>query len=261
MSITTQPPSNSPNPPAKGVSMTTLVLSLALAVSASVAATLAVVHFWQPTPAGRGGDSHGPLAAILGDEPLVQKDTVQPQHRYTGLVYYPVPYGSPPNLKLTTAKRQYDIIKQDETGFTWMARPTVEDFKDDMRKVAEENLKFGISGLVDTYLKPNIQYEDFAYEARGVRADKSASAMRTFEQTGTFTTVAGKDGEVSFAIPFAIAPNVELSGRTGHVVIVECRPTGFKWKNGGKDDFFESGSVTWTAKGLRATEIPKPTPQ
>jgi hypothetical protein len=47
---------------------------------------------------------------------------------------------------------------------------------------------------------------------------------------------------------------------TSQVVIVECRPTGFKWKHSG-DTWNDRGSVTWKAKGIRATEIPKPKPE
>ena len=112
MSISTQPLSDPPSPPAKGVSITTLVLSLALAVTTTAAIVLAVVHLRQPAPAGGGGGSN-PAAAVSGEEPLVQKETVAPQSRYTDTVYYPIPYASPPHIKLTSAKRQYDIVKQD----------------------------------------------------------------------------------------------------------------------------------------------------
>ena len=135
MSISTQPLPAPPRPPRAGVSITTLLLSLALAVSVTAAVILAVLYFRQPGSASGGGGG-GALAAIFGEEPLVQKDTVSPQSKYTGIVYYPTPYGSPPNLKLTASKRQYDIVKQDETGFTWMARPMLEDFKDERQKDA-----------------------------------------------------------------------------------------------------------------------------
>jgi hypothetical protein len=242
------------------VSVTTFVLSLALAVCATAAITLAAVHFRQtaPVPHGAGGN---PIAAIFGDEPLVQKDTVSPQSHYTGIVYYPVPYASPPNLKLTATKRQYDIVKQDETGFTWMALAMLEDFHDNKREEAAARLNHPIEGLFLNFLKPNIQYEDFTWEAKGVRAGKDAGAMQSFEQTGKFNTMVGKEGEVNFPIPYALAPNVELSGQLAHVVIVvESRPTGFKWKNGGTEPSVHNGEVTWKAKGVRATELPKPKP-
>jgi len=262
MSISTQPLPHLPAPPAKGISIATLILSLALAASTTAALILAVLYVRQPGP-GAGGGGGGPLAAIFGEEPLVQKDTVSPQSKYTGIVYYPTPYGSPPNLKLTASKRQYDIVKQDETGFTWMARPMLEDFKADRQKDAEGALiNTAFSLLLVDALKPNIQFEDFTWEAKGVRAGKDAWAMRTFEQTGKFNTIIGKDGEVNFPIPYALAPGVELSGNpSGVVIIVESRPTGFKWKNGGNIDFLHNGEVTWTAKGVRATEIPKSNPK
>jgi hypothetical protein len=260
MSISTQPLPSPPAPPAKGVSVTTLVLSLAVAVCATAAITLAVLYFRQPT-AGVHSAGGGPLAAVFGDEPLVQKDTVSPQSRYTGVIYYPVPYASPPNLKLTATKRQYDIVKQEETSFTWMARPMVEDFNDNRRGEAEAHLNLPIEGLLLNFLKPNIQYEDFTWEAKGMRVGKDAGAMQAFEQTGTFNTIIGKDGEVNFPIPYALAPNIELSGQpSGAVIVVESRPTGFKWKNAGDNAFFHNGQATWKAKGVRATEIPKPKP-
>jgi hypothetical protein len=261
MSISTRPLPNPPVPPAKGVSVTTLVLSLALAVCATAAITLAVVHFRQPALGVHGGGGGNLIAAVFGDEPLVQKDTVSPQSRYTGIVYYPTPFASPPNLKLTATKRQYDIVKQDETSFTWMARPMVEDFHDNKRDEAESRLNLPIEVLALSFLKPNIQYEDFTWEAKGVRPGKDAGAMQTFEQSGKFNTLVGKEGEVNFPVPYALAPNVELSGQPASVVIVvESRPTGFKWKNGGDNGFFHSGEVTWKAKGVRATELPKPKP-
>ncbi len=259
MSISTQPLPPLPTPPPRGISITTLFLSLALAVSVTAAVILAVLYSRQPGSAGGGGGG-GALAAIFGEEALVQKDTVSPQGKYTGVVYYPMPYGSPPNLKLTAPKRQYDIVKQDETGFTWMALPALEDIKDEWRKDFEaggSRKPFDLL-LGQTWFKPNLQFEDFTWEAKGVRATKEALAMRPFEQTGKFNTIVGKEGEVNFPIPYAVAPGVELSGSpSGVVIIVESRPTGFKWKNGGDNAIFHNGEVTYIAKGIRATEVPK----
>jgi hypothetical protein len=259
MSISTQPLPNPPAPPGKAGSVTTLILALALAVCATAAVIFAVLYFRQPAAPGGGGGN--PLAAVLGEEALVQKDTVSPQSKYTGIMFYPIPYASPPNLKLTAAKRQYDIVKQDERSFTWTARPMLEDFKDDARKDAEGKLGIAIEFLVNN-LKPNIQYEDFTWEAKGMRAGHAAGGMSVFPQDGTFNTVVGKEGEVNFPIPYAVAPNVELSGNpSGVVIVVESRPTGFKWKNTGDNAFAHNGSVTWKAKGIRATELPKPKPE
>jgi hypothetical protein len=77
-------------------------------------------------------------------------------------------------------------------------------------------------------------------------------------------TVADKEGEVNFSIPYAVAPNVELTGpASGAVIIVESRPASFKWKNVPQTGPFvvNSGSVSWKAKGVRATEIQQTKPQ
>lgn len=250
MNTTTQPASDHPAPPAKGISVGTFILSLALAVSLTAASILAFLHFRQP---GGGG---GPAVAI-GAAPLVQKDTVSPQSKFTGIVYYPVPYASPPNLKLTASKREYDIVRQDETGFTWSARSLPEDLRDDMRKEHESEIGNAIEGIMG-WMKPNIVFEDFTWEAKGVR---DAGSIRVLEQTGTFNTVFGKQGEVNFALPYALAPNVALSGTAdGAVIVAESSPTGFKWKNVAAIDngFSTNGEITWTAKGVRATQVPKP---
>ena len=77
-----------------------------------------------------------------------------------------------------------------------------------------------------------------------------------FTQTGSFTVIVNEEGVVNFAIPYALAPNVELSGPDANcVLIAENKPTGFKWKGVGKTTF--NGAVTWTAKGIKATKIPE----
>ena len=244
MSISTQPASNPPGPPRSGLSGPILILSLAVAVCASAAITLAVVYFRQ----GKGPESL-----------LEQRGTVSPKNKFSGIVYYPSPYSSPPNLTVTSAQRQYDIVKQDETGFTWKALVMAEDIRDDQRKNADAMIGVGIRHVerhVGT-LKPDLQFEDFTWEAKGVRPGKDAVLV----QEGTFNTIAGKEGEVNFPIPYSAAPNVEVSGpASGAVIVVESRPTGFKWQNTPQPGAFavNSGSVTWKAKGVRATQ---PTPQ
>ncbi len=82
-----------------------------------------------------------------------------------------------------------------------------------------------------------------------------------FPQEGTFNTVAGKEGQVNFPLPYDLAPNVELSGPapvSSMVIVVESRPTGFKWLNAGKDEKVHSGTLTWKARGVRATDAPPP---
>jgi hypothetical protein len=78
-------------------------------------------------------------------------------------------------------------------------------------------------------------------------------ALEPFEQSGPFDG-AGGQGEVNFPIPFASPPNVKLdySGRT--TVVVETKPTGFKWKDVGAGSHAAMG--TWTAKGIKASKVP-----
>jgi hypothetical protein len=241
MSTSAQPP---PGPPPRRVSATTLILALALALFAAAAIVLALLHF---RPAASGG--------AAGEAALEQRDTVSPQSGITGVVFYPLPYGAPPNLKLTAPTRAYDIVKQDETGFTWKAVAKLDDFKDDKRHLIEGMFGRDIafqSGV--GALKANLKFEDFTWEAKGVRPGKDTP----FVQQGTFNTVADKEGEVNFPIPYAAGPNVELTGpASGAVIIVESRPTSFKWKNVTNPTPFatNSGSVNWKAKGVRATEF------
>jgi hypothetical protein len=64
---------------------------------------------------------------------------------------------------------------------------------------------------------------------------------------------------VNFPIPYAAAPNVELSGpASGAVIVAESRPTGFKWQNTPQTtpSATNTGSVNWKAKGVRITESP-----
>jgi hypothetical protein len=247
-STSSSAPSSSPRP-TKSVSLVMLLLSLGLAAVATAAIFLGVLNSRNSGPGGGGGGS--------GDGPLVQKETVSPQGQYTGIVFYPIPYASPPNLKLTSSTRQYDIIKQDESGFTWMARTMLDDFNEAQRQQAAAQLGTAFGQLqLTSWLKPNLQFEDFTWETKGVRP--GADSMRAFEQTGKFNTVMGKEGEVNFPMPYALAPNVELSGGpSGGVIIVESRPTGFKWKNVGDNQVFHNGEVGWQTRGVRATEIPK----
>jgi hypothetical protein len=244
MSTSAPPPAPPPSPPPRGISATTVILALALAVCATATIVLAVLHF-RPGASG-----------VTADETVLhQRDTVSPQTAFTGVVFYPLPYGAPPNLKLTAPTRAYDIVKQDETGFTWKAVAKVDDFKDDKR-----NLIDGFAGRDIAFqsgvgaLKTNLQFEDFTWEAKGARPGKDTA----FVQQGAFNTVADKEGEVNFPIPYGAAPNVELTGpASGAVIIVESRPASFKWKNVPQStpSAVNSGSVNWKAKGVRATEI------
>lgn len=81
----------------------------------------------------------------------------------------------------------------------------------------------------------------------------SGPQMEPFEQSGPFDG-AGGQGEVHFPVPFASPPNVKLDylGRT--TVVVEVKPTGFKWRDVGAGSHAATG--TWTAKGIKASKVP-----
>ena len=246
MSFSAQP-LRPPEPPPRRVSATTVILSLAVAAFGAATIVLAVLHFRPAAPGAAGG--------AMDDGVLKQGDTVSPKIKYTDVVTYPIPYAAPPNLKLIAPTRVYEIVKQDETGFTWKAVAKVDDFKDEKRHVIEGFMGRDMAFQANAgHLKANLQIEDFTWEAKGVRPGKDT----VFVQPGVFNTIAGTEGEVKFPIPYAAAPNVELTGQASFsVIIVESRPTGFKWKNVPQPPgpgVVNSGNVNWKAKGLRATE-------
>jgi hypothetical protein len=213
-------------------------------VFATAAIVLVAQHFWQ------GGST---------ESLLEQRGAVSPKTTFSGIVYYPSPYGAPPNLKVTSAKRQYDIVKQDETGFTWKALVIPEDIREDQRVHAEAMISVGMRHVESMRNKLNgdIQFEEFTWDAKGTRPGKDSVLV----QEGIFNTIAGTKGEVNFPIPYTVAPNVELSGQaSGAVIIVESRPTSFKWQNTPQTAPFavNSGSVTWKAKGVRTPETAPP---
>lgn len=204
---------------------------------------------------GKGG---AVLAPAPAGELLVQRDVESPKSRYTGIVYYPLPYATPPNLKLTSAKREYAILEQNELGFTWTVQPLLEDFKEQYQQEYQKDpaastldakLKMSLATITDNWLKPNLQFEDFSWEAKGVRGNPSA-IRKLFEQKGTFAAPRGEQGEVHFPFPYEGPPNVQLT--SGDVIVTECTASGFKWKN--TDKTFDARSVVWVAKGLRRVD-------
>ncbi len=97
MSISTQPNAARAGASGKHITFTTLILSLALAVSTTAAIFFAFHYFHQTAAVGGGGNAGTPAA----DEALVQKGSVSPRSNGTEIVYYDTPFLlSPPNLKL-----------------------------------------------------------------------------------------------------------------------------------------------------------------
>jgi hypothetical protein len=252
---------NTDQPAASRRSPTTWLLSLALAATTTAAVIFAVLYFRSPAPVNAPGNA--PEAANRGIEPHAQKGTVSPQKqkvRYAGVVYYEWPYASTPSLKLTASKRLYDVIKEDEFGFTWYARYTLEDVTEETRKLVEKKIGPGMTAAdllqtIGVALNPGAEFEDFTWEAKGMPAAKGVLPMRIYSQEGTFPT-AETEGMVNFQIPYATAPNVELSTNDRRIAVVESRPTGFKWKFTGPGSP-DNHPIQWTAKGIRAAEIPK----
>jgi hypothetical protein len=157
MSITNQP---TPAPTRRRVSGTTLILSLALAVSTTAAIVLGVLYV-------KKSDS---------EVPYEQRGTVTPKGKFSDAVIYAAPYRSAPNLKLTSAKREFKITKQDEKGFTWEAQSMPEDIKDDKGFGAEMLARryplWYLSG--EGYLgQQSPLIEDFTWEASGLRATEN----------------------------------------------------------------------------------------
>ena len=66
----------------------------------------------------------------------------------------------------------------------------------------------------------------------------------------SFRSILGEQGEIHFPHAYAAPPNVELTG-SRKTLVVECKATGFKWKNAGKN-VEDEGEVTWVAKGVKA---------
>jgi hypothetical protein len=249
--------------PPRGVSRTTLLLSVLLTAAVTAAVVLGVIALrggaGQTAP-GPSDPSTTPTLVKDGDV-YVQKATVKPEGT-TGHVIYPMPYAVPPHLTLTSGKRKYTIVKQDELGFTWKAADLAEDFVDDVRKVPF-NVPDGRGQLVDQVVgkkkRDHIEYESFVWEARGLRlgaAEAAANTKTLFEQEGTFRAVPGEQGDVNFPFPYALPPNVELSGDgLSQIVIPEIKATGFKWKHRQQNGV--SYEMKWKAKGIKATTLPK----
>ena len=239
------------SPPAarqpRRVVVSTVILSALLVAAVMAAAFLAFLHF---TPTGQTVGQA--LNLRPAEEPLVQKGGVKPGAESTGVVYYPLPFASPPHLTLTGGKRDFVVTQQDEAGFTWVAQ----ELPDDFFPAAADAPADPAAAAADKARrrKPDVRYEDFTWEAQGVRARADRTPLRTFEQKGTFQMSAGGEGEVYFPTPYASPPNVELpQAGLEKVFVTRCTRVGFRWKNtADRDDRLAVGAVTWTARGVKA---------
>jgi hypothetical protein len=265
---------------ADAASRTGWLLPVLLAIASAVAISFGFLYLTRPNPGELGsisvvvtddqGKPGSTLRVIVAEAPLEQTDTVAPGLNYTGIVHYPIPYLVQPNLKLTGGKRRYDVVKESELGFTWVAQPLADDFRDDAKKNQMFEKGFGVPferllesnlelAALNHALKPGLVFEDFTWQARGLRGPPPSLPPKPFEQKGTFFSQYGQEAPVHFPVPFDSAPNIELAG-PAHVntVIVECTAASFKWRNTAKGITSGwEGDLTWTARGLVGTAVRK----
>jgi hypothetical protein len=234
----------------------TLILAVLLAAAVTAAIVLGVVHVRDNSVAGSSPTSPTmlPQPVATGITPYVQQDKIQPIGESSGVVYFPVPYYSVPSLKLVPADR-YLIAQQTEEGFTWIDRDraSATELWGFFKEQADNLYKSRATqpAASNTAPAPPAPQPELAWEAKGVIGDgKLRKKPKIVEQSGSFSTVFGTEGEIYFPEPFALPPNVQLSGAhdaTTNVTKVEA--TNFKWRNAGKDETWGQGSVTWTARG------------
>jgi hypothetical protein len=245
------------------------LLPILLAVTTSTAVGLGYLYLTRPNAGelgaikvvvaedGKAAEANG-ITVHVAEAPFVQKETVSPGQSFGGVVNFPQPYKIIPHLKLTTAgKRSYEVAAVTENGFTWAAKPLPDDFKDDVRKepnLVETFLGHSLSlAQSQGKLKPGIVFEDFTWEAKGLRLPPSALPPTPFVQKGEFRSIYGQEATVNFPVPYDSPPNVEFASgaAAGNTLLVEATATGFRWRNTSKDGRGWEGTIAWTAKGVR----------
>jgi len=242
--------------PGRGAMLAVLVLTPLLSVALSALLVLSILHFLARVPTSAVANGVVADPRLLRDiiEPFKQDGTV-PVKQHGGIVYYPIPYATPPHLTLTAQSpdRSYAIVRQDEYGFVWALDVGLKDIKDlagalkdakDLKDVAGALTK--PDGKSQAELKPG---EAFTWQAKGVRPFTTVAATPPFVQTGSFSVPlfqANVEGGEHFPHPYATPPNVTISH---NFQVLAVTPLGFRWKNRIND----ASQPTWTARGLRAT--------
>ncbi len=245
-----------------------LILAPLASVALSALLVLSILHFLAQVPTSAVANGLVGDPRLLRDvvEPFTQKGTVAVK-RFSDVVYYPVPYATPPHLTLTSrsADRSYMIARQDEFGFVWMIDVGLKDVRDlagalqggkDLKDLAGALAKGNDKAL------PKLQPGDgFTWEARGVRPFTAPATVPAFRQTGTFTILPGGPTEQTehFPHPYATPPNVTFTGpplpdwQQPKIKILWTTPLGFRWEAVNPTNPSQTVKVTWTARGIRPT--------
>ena len=228
-----------------------------LSAALSVFLVLVVLHLLAKIPATAVGNGTLADPRLLRDlvEPYSQSGTVDVK-QMSDVVYYPIPYATPPHVTLTSKSedRTYVILRQDEYGFAWAVTSDLKGVKDLADKVKGAKGLEDIGGALADLAGKNVPEipagEKFTWEARGVRPFTTEAATPSFIQHGTFGMNQGNGQEnvEYFQHPYATPPNVTFPQTNLKAIVVT--PTGFHWK---QTSWQDSGTVKWTAKGVKAT--------
>ena len=248
----------SPRRPSRFGSLLVVFLTPLASAALSVFLVLVVLHLLARIPSTAVGNGTLADPRLLRDlvEPFKQEGTVAVT-QFSDVVYYPIPYATPPHLTLSSKSedRTYIILRQDEYGFAWAATSDLKGVKDlaDKLKGAKELQDIGgalaeLGGKNPTSIPAG---EKLTWEARGVRPFTTQAAAPPYTQHSTFTMQQGErqEGVEHFRHPYAVPPNVTFA--QGNIKTAVVTPTGFRWQQTGFQ--FGAATVTWTAKGIMAT--------
>ncbi len=130
-----------------------------------------------------------------------------------------------------------------------------------LKKAKQSIWKDGSKVITVIFINDKVVSKFYAEDSSGSGSGSETAKLdeRVFEQKGTFGAVASEEGSVNFPIPYALPPNVELTEPdafqrpvvSGSAIVKDVTTTGFKWKG------IKAVSITWTAKGIKATKLPE----
>jgi hypothetical protein len=143
----------------------------------------------------------------------------------SGEEFFPLPYEKPPSIsmKVDAGLHKVEITDLSATGFKWK----------------------------NTGADAFFHNSPMTFTARGI--PRPGNPDKPSVQSGEFKTTPDTTGEVTFPTPFARPPHVEIAVKIGlhKVQIIEVKADGFRWKNHGKDKFFDTSDMTYTASGIK----------